>query len=60
MFLNQKILGKGKQRNDANPVHVGEEEIRMLRRLLELPPHRLRVLRKQSSEWKNTPMKSVN
>lgn len=37
---------RGKQRNEANPVHVGEEEIRMLRRLLELPPHRLRVLRK--------------
>ena len=35
-----------KQRNEVNPLNVGDEEIRMLRRLLELPPHRLRILRK--------------
>ena len=35
-----------KQRIEANPVHVVDDEIRMLRRLLELPPHRLRILRK--------------
>lgn len=35
-----------KQRNEVNSLNVGDEEIRMLRRLLELPPHRLRILRK--------------
>ena len=35
-----------KQRNEVNPLNIGDEEIRMLRRLLELPPHRLRILRK--------------
>ena len=41
------VIRRGsKQRAEAQYVNVGDEEIRMLRRLLELPPHRLRILRK--------------
>lgn len=42
----------GKKRPGRHP-KVGEEEIRMLRRLLEMPPARLRMLRKTIERMEN-------
>ena len=46
----EEILGKrstdSKKKKGKSFSNVGEEEIRMLRRLLELPPARLKLLRK--------------
>ena len=45
-----KNVGKKRQ---GRPPKVGEEEIRMLRRLLEMPPARLRMLRKTIERMEN-------
>ncbi|NBQ03628.1 MAG: hypothetical protein EBU27_10560, partial [Opitutae bacterium] len=42
----EKQLNGNKKRKGNTLVDAGEEEIRMLRKLLELPPARLKILRK--------------
>ena len=48
-----KKTKESKKRKGAAFAKVGEEEIRMLRRLLELPPERLKMLRRTIEKLEN-------